>query len=48
MTWQSVFPTVIAVLDVAAAVVYASKGSWWLAITWGCYAVASFTLGQVK
>ena len=40
-----VFPIALAVLDLGAASVCASKGQWALAVMWVCYAVASVALG---
>ena len=44
---MNVFPYIIAVLDLGAAIVYASRGQWALAITWFLYAGACISLAKV-
>lgn len=38
------FPTLLMVLDVAAAIVWASNGDWRKALYWGSAAVLTFTV----
>ena len=48
LTFMSVFPIAVGLMDLAAAVVYATNKQWALAITWFCYAIAAVALGMVK
>jgi hypothetical protein len=48
MSFMAVFPTIVGLLDLAAAVVYAFNKQWALAITWACYAIAAVSLGQAR
>ena len=48
MSFMSVFPIAVAVLEVGAAVVYVINKEWALAVAWFCYAVAAVALGMVK
>ena len=42
------FPYAVGLLDLGAAIVYASEKQWALAITWFAYAIAAVSLGSVK
>ena len=48
MTFTSVFPYAVGLLDFGAAGVYAVNRQWALAITWFCYGIAAVALGSVK
>ena len=48
LTFMSVFPIAVGLMDLAAAIVYAMNKQWALAITWFCYAIAAVALGMVK
>ena len=48
MTFMSVFPYAVGLLDFGAAWVYAVNRQWALAITWFCYGIAAVALGSVK
>lgn len=48
MSFMSVFPTLVGLLDLGAAIVYFQKGEMNLAVTWLCYAIAAYALGGVK
>lgn len=41
MTWTVVFPCLVGVLELAAAIAYAFARQWLLALAWACYAVAA-------
>ena len=45
---MSVFPFAIAFLEIGASLVYSYNRRWALAITWFCYAAASFALGTIR
>lgn len=40
-----IFPCLVALLEAAAGVVYFYHGQYWLALAWGCYAIAAVALG---
>ena len=41
-----IFPLLVGALELGAAVVYAWRGQWWLALTWGAYSVACVGLAM--
>lgn len=45
---MAVFPYLVGLLDIGAAVVYLKNGELALALTWFCYAIAAVALGSVK
>jgi hypothetical protein len=48
VTFMSVFPYAVGLLDLGAAGVYCYNRHWALALTWACYAVAAVALGSIK
>ncbi len=41
---ERIFPTILMVLDVAAAIVYAGKGDWRKTLYWAAAAVLTFVV----
>lgn len=42
------FPTLVALLELAACLVYLAKHEWRLAIVWGGYAIAASAFAGIK
>lgn len=43
-----IFPTLVGVLEFAAATVYATQGDWIACVVWACYGVAAVLLGLMR
>lgn len=41
-----VFPLLTGLLELCAAIVYATRGQWWSALAWSCYALACVGLAM--
>jgi len=41
-----VFPLLVGALELCAGIAYAVNRQWWLALAWGCYALACVGLAM--
>jgi hypothetical protein len=46
VTWTMVFPLLVGLLELFAAIVYAYDRQWWLAMSWFFYALACVGLAM--